>query len=135
MLKNEASALQSQVEKDKEALEGEYQRVLEVIFAYGYGCGAFGHNICGSQPVVPNGMPNTSNLLPPEFFIIPWCPPAPTTAEAAVVEADLSETVKEPTNIFYNHIHKKVQIKKNEYNLMTLLHLKYTFIIHSQIIY
>ena len=100
--KDEVSALQSQAGKDKEALVGEYQRGLEVIFTYGYGCCAFEHNIYGSKPVVPNHKPNTSNLLPPEFFINPRCPPAPTTIKAAAVEADLSKTTKEPTNIFVN---------------------------------
>ena len=101
-VKGEVSGLQSQAGKDKEALEGEYQRGLEVIFDYGYGCCAFEHNICGSQPVVPNCKPNTSNLLPLEFFINPRCPTTPTTFEAATVEVDLRETTKEPTNIFVN---------------------------------
>ena len=55
--KDEVSSLQSQASKDKEGLEEDYQKALEVIFAYGYGCCMFKHNICGSQPKVPNGMP------------------------------------------------------------------------------
>ena len=42
-----------------------------MIFNYGYGCCAFAHNICGSQPVVLDGMPDTFKLLSPEFFINP----------------------------------------------------------------
>ena len=40
-----------------------------MIFNYGYGCCAFAHNICGSQLVVPDGMPDTYKPLSPEFFI------------------------------------------------------------------
>ena len=46
-----------------------------MIFNYGYGCCAFAHNICGSQPMVPDGMPDTSKPLTLEFFINPRCPP------------------------------------------------------------
>ena len=34
--KDEVSSLHSQVGKDKEAMEEDYQKALEVIFAYGY---------------------------------------------------------------------------------------------------
>ena len=33
-----------------------YEEGFDVIFNYGYGCYAFTHNICGSQPKVPDGM-------------------------------------------------------------------------------
>ena len=42
-----------------------------MIFNYGYGCCAFADNTCGSQPVVPDGMPDTSKPLSLEFFINP----------------------------------------------------------------
>ena len=45
--KGEISFLNSQAGKDKEAMEKDYQKALEVIFAYGYGCCAFKHNIYG----------------------------------------------------------------------------------------
>ena len=44
--KEEVFSLHSQVGRDKEAMEKEYQKALEVIFAYGYGCYVFKHNIC-----------------------------------------------------------------------------------------
>ena len=44
--KDKVSSLHSQVSKDKEAMEEDYQKALEVIFAYGYECCAFKHNIC-----------------------------------------------------------------------------------------
>ena len=69
--KDEMSALQAQALKEKKALEEAYEEGFDVIFNYGYGCCAFAHNICGSQPVVPDGMPDTSKPLSPEFFINP----------------------------------------------------------------
>ena len=73
--KDEVSSLYSQAGKDKEAMEEEYQKALEVIFAYGYEYCVFKHNICGDHPKVPDGMPDSANLLPPEFFANPRCPP------------------------------------------------------------
>ena len=35
---DEVSSLHSQASKDKEVVEEDYQKALEVIFAYGYGC-------------------------------------------------------------------------------------------------
>ena len=37
MAKDKVSSLQSQADKDKEAMEEEYHKALEVIFAYGTG--------------------------------------------------------------------------------------------------
>ena len=50
--KDEVSALQAQAFKKKKALEEAYEEGFDVIFNYGYGCCAFAHNICGSQPMV-----------------------------------------------------------------------------------
>ena len=47
--KDEVCSLQSQVGKDKEAIEKDYQKALEVIFAYAYGCCVFKHNIYGDH--------------------------------------------------------------------------------------
>ena len=74
--KDEVSSLYSQAGKDKEAIEEDYQKALELIFAYCYGCYAFKHNISGDQPEVLDGMPDSSDPLPPEFFMNPRCPPA-----------------------------------------------------------
>ena len=46
-----------------------------MIFNYGYGCCAFVHDIRGSKPKIPLGMPNTSTPLTPKFFMNPRCPP------------------------------------------------------------
>ena len=51
-VKDEVSSLQSQAYKDKEGMKEEYQKALEVIFAYGYSCCVFKHNICGDRPEV-----------------------------------------------------------------------------------
>ena len=61
--KDEVSSLHSQVDKDKEAIEEDYQKALEVISTYGHGCCAFKHNICGDQPKVPDGMPDSADPL------------------------------------------------------------------------
>ena len=44
-----------------------------MIFNYGYGCCAYVHDIRGSKPKIPLGMPNTSAPLTPEFFVNPRC--------------------------------------------------------------
>ena len=95
-VKNKVSFLQSQAGKDKEAMEKDYQKALEVIFSYGYGCCMFKHNICESQPEVLDGMPDSSNPLPPDFFTNSRFSPAPTVNEAAAVKVDLIESTKDP---------------------------------------
>ena len=93
--KDEISSLHSQADKDKEAMEEDFQMALEVIFSYGYEHCAFKQNICGDQPEVPNDMPDSSNLLPPEFFVSPKCPPVPTATKNTTVKAHPSEAAKE----------------------------------------
>ena len=85
------SSLHSQAGKDKEAMEA-----LELIFAYSYGCCAFKHVIYGDQPEIPDGMPNSVNPLPLEFFVNSRCPSAPTAVEVKAVEIDLGEATKDP---------------------------------------
>ena len=75
---NELSAFWAEASKEKKALEEAFDVGFDVIFNYGYGCCAFAHNICGSEPVIPDGMPDTSKPLPSEFFINPRCPPGAT---------------------------------------------------------
>ena len=66
---------------------------FEVIFNYGYSCCAFAHKICGSEPVIPDGMPDTSKSLPPEFFINPRCPPSATPG-VHTIDVDVREASK-----------------------------------------
>ena len=72
--KDEVSSLHSQTGKEKEAMEEDYQKALDLIFSYGYGCCAFKHRICGDQLEIPNGMLDFANPLPPEFFVNLRCP-------------------------------------------------------------
>ena len=55
-------------------MKEEYQKALEVIFAYEYRCYVFKHNVYGDYPEVPKGMPDSADPLPPEFFVNPVCP-------------------------------------------------------------
>ena len=94
--KDEVCSLQSQAGKDKEAMEEDYQKALEVIFAYSYGYCVFKHNICWDHPEVPNSMPDSSILLPPEFFVNLRCPSIPAATEDTAIGAHPSEATKEP---------------------------------------
>ena len=72
--KDELIGVRAEASKDKRALEEAFDAGFEVIFNYGYDCCAFAHNIYGSEPVIPDRMPNMSKPLPPEFFINLRCP-------------------------------------------------------------
>ena len=72
--------------KEKKALEEAYEEGFDVIFNYGYGCCAFAHNICGSQPEVSDWMSDTSKSLSPEFFINPRFPPGVVLVKAASID-------------------------------------------------
>ena len=87
------SALQAHALKEKKALEEAYEEGFDVIFNYGYGCCAFAHNICRSQPLVQDGMPDTSKSLSPEFFINPRCPPGVAHAEVATINVRSGEVM------------------------------------------
>ena len=72
--KDELIGVRAEASKEKRALEEAFDAGFEVIFNYSYDCCAFAHNICGSEPVILNRMPNTLKPLPPKFFINPRCP-------------------------------------------------------------
>ena len=63
--KEELSTLQAKATMERKAMEEEFDASSDVIFNYGYGCCAFAHNICGSKPMIPAEMPDTSKPLPP----------------------------------------------------------------------
>ena len=69
--KDELIGVWAKAYKEKKALEDAFNAGFDVIFNYDYGCCAFPHNICRSEPVIPYGMPDTSKPLPPEFVINP----------------------------------------------------------------
>ena len=93
--KDEVFALQEQALKEKKALDEAYEEGFDVIFNYSYGCCAFAHNICGSQPVVPEGMLDTSKPLSLEFFINPQCPLSVASVEAMTINIRLGEAMIE----------------------------------------
>ena len=88
------SSLQSQAGKDKEAMEEDYQKALELIFPYGYGCCAFKHNICKDQPEVSDGMPESFALITLEFLVNPRCLSAPIATKVIAVEAEPGKTIE-----------------------------------------
>ena len=55
----------------------------DTLFNYGYGCCVFTQTICGSKPQIPDGMPDPSVLLTPEFFANPHCPLSTSSATPA----------------------------------------------------
>ena len=56
----------------------------------------FKHNIFRDQPKVPDGMPDSSDPLPTEFFANPRCHLALAATEVTAAEVDQSEATKEP---------------------------------------
>ena len=73
--KDDVSSIHTQAGKDKESMEEDYQKALELIFAYGYGCCGFKHSIYGDLPEILDGMPDSVDPLPLEFFVNPMSPP------------------------------------------------------------
>ena len=80
--------------KDKEAME-DYQKALELFFAYGYGCCVSKHAICGDQPKVPDSMPDSSNFLPPKCLVSPSCLLVPVLFEDATAGVHCREVAEE----------------------------------------
>ena len=74
--KEELSAFQEKMTKEREAMEAEFDASSDVIFDYGYGCCAFANNICESKPMILARMLDTSKSLPLVFFMSPRCPPS-----------------------------------------------------------
>ena len=87
------SALQAEALKKKKALEEAYEEGFDVIINCGYGCCDFSHNICGSQPVVPDGMSDTSKTIFLEFFINPRCPTGVVLGEAVTIDVYSGEAM------------------------------------------
>ena len=73
----------------------DYQGSLELIFAYSYGCCAFKNNICGDRPEILDGMPDSANPFPLEFFVNLRCPSGPAAVEAKGAEVDQGGVVED----------------------------------------
>ena len=67
--KDNFEALWERTSIEKKTMEAEFDASSDVIFNYNYGCCAFAHNICGSEPLIPAEMPDTSTPLTSEFFM------------------------------------------------------------------
>ena len=57
-LKDDFAAFREKVAADREMMEAAFDLSDYTLFNYGYGCCAFTHNIHGSKPQIPDGMPN-----------------------------------------------------------------------------
>ena len=79
-IKDNFAAFREKVAADRETMEAEFDASGDTLFNYGYGCYVFTHNICGSKPQIPDGMPDPSVPLTPEFFANPHCPPSISSA-------------------------------------------------------
>ena len=69
-------------------MEAEFDSSGDALFNYDYGCCIFMHNICGSKPHIPDGIPDPSVPLTPEFFANPQCPPSISSAAPALDPAE-----------------------------------------------
>ena len=67
-IKEDFAAFRAKSYAENLAMEAEFDARSDVIFDYGYGCCAFTHDIRGSKPMIPVGMPGTSLPLPPNFL-------------------------------------------------------------------
>ena len=83
-LKDDFAAFREKAAADREAMEAEFDSSGDTLFNYGYDCFSFTHNICGSKPQIPDGMPNPSVPLTAKFFANPCCPPGASAAASAL---------------------------------------------------
>ena len=95
--KEELSAFQAKVTKEMKEMEEEFDASSDVIFNYGYGYCAFAHNICGSEPMIPAGLLDTTKPLPPEFFINPRCPLSASSDPLAALAIRKEPPAKSPS--------------------------------------
>ena len=82
-IKDDFAALREKAVTDRETMEAEFDASGDMLFNYGYGCCVFTQNICGSKPQIPDGMPDPSVPLTPEFFANPHYPPSTSSATPA----------------------------------------------------
>ena len=67
-IKDDFTAFREKAVADRETMEVKFDASGDTLFNYGYGCCVFMHNICGSKPQIPDGLPNPSVPLTQEFF-------------------------------------------------------------------
>ena len=77
-INNDFAAFQEKVVADIETMEAEFDASDDTLFNYGYGYCIFTYNI---KPQIPDGMPDPSVPLTPEFFVSKEeCPENSSTA-------------------------------------------------------
>ena len=79
-----------------------------MIFAYGFRCCVFKHNICGNYSEVPKEIPDSTDPLPLEFFVNPGCPFVQAATEATTTKVPLNEAAKELMEIAAAEDHGKI---------------------------
>ena len=79
-IKDDFAAFREKAVADRETMEAEFDSSSDALFNYGYGCCVFTHNICGSKPQIPDGIPDPLVPLTPEFYANPRCPPSISSA-------------------------------------------------------
>ena len=90
-VKDDFTAFREKAAAEKEMMEAAFDSSGDTLFNYGYGCCAFAHNICGSKPEIPDGMPNPSVPLTADFFANPRCPPGASAAASSLDPVVISE--------------------------------------------
>ena len=83
-IKDEFATFREKAVADREAMEVELDVSDDALFNYGYGCCVFAHNICRSNPEIPDGMLNPSTPLTLDFFANPRCPLGTVAAAPAL---------------------------------------------------
>ena len=78
--KDDFTTFREKAAAEKEMMEVAFDTSGDTLFNYGYGCCAFAHNICGSEPEIRDDMPNPSVPLTMYFFANPRCPPSTSVA-------------------------------------------------------
>ena len=96
---------------ERSALEAEFHVSSDVIFNYGYDCCAFAHDIRGSKPKIPLGMPDTSTPLTPKFFVNPLCPPGSSFALSTAEPVKTAEEALEDKGLLGAEEEVDIQLK------------------------
>ena len=73
-IKIDFAAFREKAAADRETMEAEFDASDDTLFNYSYGCCIFTHNICGSNPQIPDGMLDPLASLTPAFFANPRPP-------------------------------------------------------------
>ena len=83
-VKDEFAVFREKAAADREIMEAAFDSSGDTLFNYDYGCCAFAHDIRGSKPEIPDGMPNPSVPLTTDFFANPRCPPGSLAAASSL---------------------------------------------------